>query len=104
MSAEHHLVDDQILHIIGIVAGVLILAGWVEQIYKGYKTKHLGDVSNYLMIFIGAGALLWAAYGVFVSDVFILGTNVAAVILMIIVLSMKKMYARSTDVQPVKED
>jgi len=97
---EHHLVDDYILHVIGILAGILILAGWVEQIYKGYKTKHLRDVSNYLMIFIGAGAVLWSAYGVFVSDVFIIGTNVAAVILMITVLMMKRTYARRSRAAP----
>jgi len=97
---EHHLVDDYILHVIGILAGILILAGWVEQIYKGYKTKHLRDVSNYLMIFIGAGAVLWSVYGVFVSDVFIIGTNVAAVILMITVLMMKRTYARRSRAAP----
>jgi len=91
---EHHLVDDTILHLIGTAAGILILVGWVEQIYKGYRTKHLADVSNYLMIFIGAGAVLWATYGVLVSDVFIVATNVAAVVLMGIVLAMKKMYSR----------
>lgn len=91
---EHYLVDDSVLHVIGTAAGILILAGWVKQIYKGYTTKQLEDVSNYLMIFIGAGAVLWTLYGVFVYDVFIIGTNVAAVILMGIVLGMKKMYAR----------
>ncbi|MCE2497946.1 MAG: hypothetical protein J4F28_02955 [Nitrosopumilaceae archaeon] len=94
------MVDDYILHVIGILAGILILAGWVEQIYKGYKTKHLRDVSNYLMIFIGAGAVLWSVYGVFVSDVFIIGTNVAAVILMITVLMMKRTYARRSRAAP----
>ena len=28
-----------LLTLLGIAAGVLILTGWVEQIYKGYKTK-----------------------------------------------------------------
>ena len=45
-------IDDTLLTILGIAAGVLILSGWVEQIIKGYKTKSLKDVSKYLMIFI----------------------------------------------------
>ena len=40
-------VDGTLLAILGITAGVLILTGWVEQIYKGYKTKRLNDVSKF---------------------------------------------------------
>ena len=85
-------IDGVLLTLIGTAAGILILTGWVEQIYKGYKTKSLKDVSKFLMIFISAGAILWLAYGVIVSDIFIIGTNVAAIFLMMIVLGMKKRY------------
>lgn len=85
-------IDGFLLTVLGVTAGILILSGWVEQIYKGYKTKSLKDVSKFLMIFISAGAILWLIYGVIVSDVFIIGTNVAAVVLMMIVLGMKKRY------------
>ena len=63
-------------------SGILILMGWVEQIYKGYKTKRLKDVSKFLMIFIAAGSILWLIYGVIVEDVFIIGTNMSGLILM----------------------
>ncbi len=85
-------IDSTLLTILGIAAGILILTGWVEQIYKGYKTKSLKDVSKFLMIFISAGAILWLIYGIIVSDVFIIGTNVTAIFLMIIVLMMKNRY------------
>lgn len=88
-------VDGTLLTILGVAAGVLILTGWVEQIYKGYKTKSLKDVSGFLMIFISAGAILWWAYGIIVSDVFIIGTNVTAIVLMMIVLVMKKRYDKN---------
>jgi len=87
-------VDGTLLAILGITAGVLILTGWVEQIYKGYKTKRLNDVSKFLMIFIAAGSILWLIYGVIVSDVFIIGTNMAGLVLMIIVFTMKKRYGK----------
>lgn len=87
-------VDQNLLSILGIAAGILILTGWVEQIYKGYKTKSLKDVSKFLMIFISAGAILWLIYGVLVQDIFIIGTNVTAIVLMMIVLTMKKRYDR----------
>ena len=85
-------VDGTLLTILGITAGVLILTGWIEQIYKGYKTKRLKDISKFLMIFIAAGSILWLIYGIIVSDVFIIGTNAAGIILMIIVFTMKKRY------------
>ena len=87
-------IDTTLLTILGIAAGILILSGWVEQIIKGYKTKSLKDVSKYLMIFVAGGAILWLIYGVIVSDIFIIGTNIAAIFLMIIVLFMKKRYEK----------
>lgn len=88
-------VDSILLTILGTLAGILILSGWVEQIIKGYKTKSLKDISKYLMIFISAGATLWLLYGIIVSDIFIIGTNIAAIILMTIVLIMKRRYDKS---------
>jgi len=85
-------VDETLLTILGVAAGVLILTGWVEQIYKGYKTKSLKDVSKFLMIFISTGSILWSIYGIIVSDVFIIGTNIAGITLMMIVLTMKRNY------------
>jgi MtN3 and saliva related transmembrane protein len=85
-------VNDTLLTILGTLAGILILSGWVEQIIKGYKTKSLKDVSKYLMILISAGAALWLLYGFIVDDIFIIGTNLTAIVLMITVLIMKKRY------------
>ena len=87
-------VDGLFLTILGTLAGILILSGWVEQIYKGYKTKSMQDISKFLMIFIAAGSTLWLVYGSIVSDVFIIGTNIAGLILMIIVSSMKRRYQK----------
>ncbi len=93
-------IDGTLLTILGVAAGILILSGWVEQIIKGYKTKSLKDVSKYLMILISAGAILWLIYGIIVSDVFIIGTNIAAIFLMMIVLIMKKRYDRISRFNP----
>ena len=91
-------IDGTLLTILGIAAGVLILSGWVEQIIKGYKTKSLKDVSKYLMVFISGGSILWLIYGIIVSDVFIIGTNIAAIFLMMIVLFMKKRYEKTSKI------
>ncbi len=90
-------IDGTLLTILGIAAGILILSGWVDQIIKGYKTKSLKDVSKYLMLFISGGSILWLIYGIVVSDVFIIGTNIAAIFLMMTVLFMKKRYEKDVN-------
>ena len=87
--------DETVMGVIGILAGVLILSGWVPQIAKGYRTKKLSDVSSYLMILIFVGAVLWLVYGLALDDVYIMGVNIAAMFLTMIVLSMKLRYERN---------
>ena len=86
--------DETTMAVIGILAGILILSGWIPQILRGYKTKKLNDVSAYLMILIFAGAVLWLIYGIALDDVYIMGVNLAAMVLTMIVLSMKLKYER----------
>ena len=86
--------DETTMGVIGILACILILSVWVPQIVRGYKTKRLNDVSPYLMILIFAGAVLWLIYGIALDDVYIMGVNVAAMVLTMIVLSMKLKYER----------
>jgi len=88
--------DEITMGVIGTIAGILILSGWVPQIIKGYKSKKLDDVSAYLMILIFAGAVLWLIYGIALDDVYIMGVNLAAMVLTMIVLSMKLKYERLT--------
>jgi len=91
--------DESMLTIVGILAGILILSGWVKQIVKGYRTKSLKDVSRYLMSLICAGAVLWLIYGIEVEDAYIIGTNLAAIVLMIVVIGMKQKYDRNIQIK-----
>ena len=88
--------DETTMGVIGIMAGILILSGWIPQIVKGYKTKSLNDVSPYLMILIFAGAFLLLIYGMSLDDVYIMGVNVSAMVLTMILLSMKLKYEKTT--------
>ena len=87
--------DDTVMGVIGILAGILILSGWIPQIAKGYRTKKLSDISSYLMILIFVGAVLWLVYGIALDDVYIMGVNLAAMVLTMIVLSMKLKYEKA---------
>ena len=87
--------DDTMMGVIGILAGILILSGWVPQIAKGYRTKKLTDVSSYLMILIFVGATLWLIYGMALDDVYIIGVNEAAMFLTMALLAMKLKYEKN---------
>ena len=87
--------DETAMGVIGILAGILILSGWVPQIVKGYRTKKLTDVSSYLMILIFVGAVLWLIYGMALDDVYIMGVNLAAMFLTMILLAMKLKYEKA---------
>ena len=91
------MLDEITLGIVGILAGILILSGWVPQIIRGYKTKKLDDVSPYLMICIFAGAVLWLVYGIAIDDIYIIGVNVAAMFLTMTVLMMKLKYEKTSE-------
>ena len=65
---------------------------YINMLVKGYRIKSLKDISRYLLLLILAGATLWLIYGFAVGDVFIIGTNVAAIALMLTVYIMKKRY------------
>ena len=87
--------DDTMMGVIGILAGILILSGWVPQIAKGYRTKKLTDVSSYLMILIFVGGTLWLIYGMALDDVYIMGVNLAAMFLTMVLLTMKLKYEKN---------
>ncbi len=86
--------DEFSLGVLATIAGIMILSGWVPQIIKGYKTKKLDDISKYLMILVACGAFLWLIYGIEKNDPYIIGVNVAAIGLTLIVLSMKFRYEK----------
>ena len=89
------MLDEFTLGIVAILAGILILIGWVPQIIQGYKTKKLEDVSKYFSLHIFAGAVLWLVYGIEIDDMYIIGVNVAAMFLTMTVLIMKLKYEKA---------
>jgi len=90
--------DEFTLSIIGILASITILSGWIPQIIRGYRTRKLDDVSKYLMSLIAIGAFLWLLYGIEKEDPYIIGVNIAAIILSMIVLGMKFKYERKVKI------
>ena len=89
------LFDEFFLGILAIIASIMVLAGWLPQIVKGYKTKKLDDISAYLMILIASGGVLWLVYGFEINDLYIIGVNVGIIILTMITLGLKIKYKKN---------
>ncbi|HXG73500.1 MAG TPA: SemiSWEET transporter [Candidatus Nitrosotenuis sp.] len=82
------------LTLVGSVASALVSSSFIPQIIKGYKTKHLDDVSYLLMILISIGMSLWIVYGIEKQDLVIIGANVVTIVLNMILLALKARYSK----------
>lgn len=80
---------------IGLIAGVLSSSGFLAQIYKGYKSKSLEDLSYLMLIIVSAGLFLWLLYGIHFNNIPIIFANTLAGTCMTILLLMKFKYSKS---------
>lgn len=77
---------------LGLAAGLLTTVGFVPQIIKGYRTKHMGDVSTTMPLLLGLGMLLWLAYGVTLGNIPIIAWNAVGFSLNMVLLFLKRRY------------
>ncbi|MBS3158757.1 SemiSWEET transporter [Candidatus Woesearchaeota archaeon] len=80
--------------ILGFIAAACTTFGYVPQIIKGYKTKHLKDVSLMMFVLLTFGMGLWLVYGIFRKDIVIIIANTVGVLFGAITLAMKQYYKR----------
>jgi MtN3 and saliva related transmembrane protein len=93
-SSKELLFEGIWLTLLGSIASILVSSSFIPQIIKGYKTKHLDDVSYLLMILISIGMGLWIIYGIEKQDFVIIGANVATIALNMILLGLKVRYSK----------
>ena len=80
---------------LGFASGIITSVGFLPQLMKGYRTKHLTDVSYWMPAVIATGMTLWLIYGVLRGDIAIIGANAFGVGCNILLILMKKWYANS---------
>lgn len=80
--------------VIGLFAGMLTTVGFIPQIVKGYRTKHMNDVSLTMPILLSMGMVLWFFYGVILDDIPIMMWNLIALGLNIAVIYLILHYRR----------
>jgi MtN3 and saliva related transmembrane protein len=78
--------------LIGGIAAVLTMFGFVPQITKMYRTKSVSDVSALTLIQFTVGVSLWAVYGYAIEDVVVIGANIISLMTLIVALSLYHHY------------
>ncbi len=79
--------------ILGLIAGTITISGFLPQIYRGYKTKSLDDLSYLMLILMGTGMFLWLLYGIHLNAVPLIVANTAGVICAVTLILMKFRYS-----------
>jgi len=85
--------DAATLEIFGLIAGAITSMGFLPQIYKGYKTKKMIDVSYFMPIVLAIGMTMWLMYGIFLGAFAIIIANAFGVFCCLCLISMKKIYS-----------
>jgi MtN3 and saliva related transmembrane protein len=85
--------DSTALEILGLIAGAITSIGYLPQIYKGYKTKKLNDVSYFMPGILDIGMLLWLFYGIISNAFAVIVANIFGIICSILLVIMKKRYS-----------
>jgi MtN3 and saliva related transmembrane protein len=82
----------QLSTLIGCTAGALGVISFIPQVIKSWKTKSLHDLSwGWLALFTTAD-ILWIVYGVLVSSMPVIATNVAIGTLLLVLVYIKMKY------------
>lgn len=66
--------------VIGMAAGTLTSIASVPQLVKTLKTRHTRDISIWQPLLLSTGVLLWLLYGVLISDLPLILSNITPLI------------------------
>ena len=77
------------MEIIGYLAGLLTLVGYLPQTIKTIRTKHTDDLSLSTFVIIGASAIFWTLFGLLDHKAAIWVTNGIVAICSGIITSIK---------------
>ena len=78
--------------ILGYLAGTLTTAAFLPQVIQTWKTKSTKDISLGMFISFCTGVFLWLVYGILIESSPVIITNLATLLLAMIILSLKIKY------------
>jgi MtN3 and saliva related transmembrane protein len=74
--------------IVGVIAALLTMFGFVPQSIKMWKTKSVKDVSGTTLIQFSIGVALWMLYGIHLRDYIIIGANAISLATLLVALGL----------------
>ena len=77
---------------LGYVAGTLTTAAFLPQVIQTWKTKSTKDISLGMFVSFCTGVFLWLVYGFLIESSPVIFTNLATLLLAMIILSLKIRY------------
>ncbi len=80
--------------LIGMIASVTSVTGFLPQIYKNQKTKSVQDLSALMLLNFFICSLAWAVYGGLMGSTYVLLTNVACLCVCGFLLGQKMYFQR----------
>jgi MtN3 and saliva related transmembrane protein len=81
------------LEILGLIAGAVTSMGYLPQLYKGFKTKKLDDISYYMPTILAIGMFLWLIYGIILEALAVIIANAFGISCSIGLIIMKNKYS-----------
>jgi MtN3 and saliva related transmembrane protein len=78
--------------LIGSLAAVLTMFGFVPQIVKMYKTQSVADVSLFMLLQFCLGMFLWLLYGWHIQDNILIVANVVSFSTLIVAIGIYLKY------------
>ncbi|MBE3120667.1 MAG: SemiSWEET transporter [Thermoplasmata archaeon] len=78
---------------LGVAAGAITSIGFIPQLFRGYKTKRLDDISYWMPLVLAFGMSLWLMYGILRDDLAIIIANTFGIMCNLLLILMKKWYS-----------
>lgn len=86
------VVQQGLVQVVGIAAGVLTATSLLPQVIKIIKEKKSEDVSLFMLLILLAGIALWIVYGILRDDIPIIATNSFSFLINIVLIVLRTKY------------
>jgi MtN3 and saliva related transmembrane protein len=87
--------DDHVIQILGIAAGVCTSLSLIPQVVKIVREKKANDISLTYLIVLLVGFTLWITYGIGKKDLPVIVTNVVSLIVNVVTLILGMKYKKN---------
>ena len=84
---------NDVITLIGFVAGTLTTLSFVPQVLHTWKTKRCDDLSFGMLLAFGSGVALWLVYGIALHALPIIVANSVTLVLIVAIAGMKLRYS-----------